>query len=314
MNNFISGFSDELTKCSSIKIAAPKSHLTPQSSNVAGFRYDASKKQLFVTYKGGGTYKYNGVPRAVFKKLRTNKSVGKTINRSVKAPGFEYEKVAKKKRQSDTDPVRDLTKAAQKIDSQTRARFGSGNGKQKKKPTAQERFYANNYKTPSKAKKTPSQRYYERKRKLERMAKKAGAVKKQVTWNGLTMKLEYLKGDERSGINGATGKSWSRTMRDNYGYMPGTYGKGDDGEALDVYFNSDANPESSKVVYNILQRKKTGEHDESKFMVGYDSAADARKAFLRNMPAWAFGSMSSISMNKFRTLVGQPTKKVDEPK
>jgi hypothetical protein len=142
------------------------------------------------------------------------------------------------------------------------------------------------------------------------IAKKAGVCKKTFTWGGVTMKFEYLKGDVRSGVNGATGKKWSRKMRDCYGYMPGTYGKGADGEAIDVYFN----PEPlDGPVYKIKQKKKTGEYDEDKFMVGYGSELAARQAFKRNMPDWAFGSMTRMSMKAFRNLVGQGGKKVRVP-
>ena len=44
-------------------------------------------------------------------------------------------------------------------------------------------------------------------------------------------------------------------------------------------------------------------------MVGYASAADAKKAFLRNMPSWAFSDMTSLGMSSFKTLVGQDQKK-----
>lgn len=422
--------------------AAPRSFPTPQSSNVAGFRYDPKTQQLFVTYKGGGTYRYNGVPNTAFKKLRKNKSVGKTINRTIKGGGYEYEKVAKRKHKNykckfckdpatkgviwaegraivpccdkhlgkgkasiseKPDLIRDLTKTsseptslgqlaaggilggvgaqvgaaaataresarilkenplpaegsffrnalnlpksiavkkqltrdfasrlgpvartgglagaaagvflgyqlAKSMEGSARAErgikqlLGQTKTSSPENPTAQERFYTNNYKTPSKAKKTPTQRYYERKRRLSKIA---GGAKKQVTWNGVTMKLEYLTGDERSGVNGATGKSWSRTMKDNYGYMPGTYGKGADGEAIDVYFSPKPNDAGARVVYKIRQKKKTGEYDEDKFMVGYASGDEAKKAFLRNMPEWAFDSMTGMSMGNFRKKVGQ---------
>lgn len=139
------------------------------------------------------------------------------------------------------------------------------------------------------------------------IAKLAGACKRQTTWKGLTMKLEYDKGDERSGVNKATGKKWSRKMRDCYGYMPGTYGKGADGEAIDIYLNP-SRKEDADEVYKIRQKKKTGEYDEDKFMVGYGSAAEAKKAFLRNMPSWAFDSMSKMSLQSFKTIVGQDQK------
>jgi hypothetical protein len=143
---------------------------------------------------------------------------------------------------------------------------------------------------------------YQMRKKRRQIAKIAGAAIKTLTWGGLTMKFEYLTGHERSGVNGATGKAWSRKMKDNYGYIPGTYGKGADGEAIDVYF---ADEPLDGPVFKIRQKKKTGEYDEDKFMVGYGSAHTAKSAFLRNMPEWAFGSMMSMSMEGFRKLVGQ---------
>ena len=140
------------------------------------------------------------------------------------------------------------------------------------------------------------------------LSKLAGQAKKQVTWQGLPLKLEHEKGDERSGVNGATGKKWSRVMKDHYGYVPGTYGKGADGDAIDIYLNPDAGDEAAKAVYKVRQKKKTGEYDEDKFMIGYASAQDAKKAFLRNMPAWAFGSMTSTPFNSFKSMVGQGKK------
>lgn len=73
----------------------PSSVLTPQSSNVKGWRYDPKTQELHVTFKNGATYRYAGVPKNVSRALRRNKSVGKTVNRMVKKPGYEYEKVAK---------------------------------------------------------------------------------------------------------------------------------------------------------------------------------------------------------------------------
>lgn len=141
------------------------------------------------------------------------------------------------------------------------------------------------------------------------IAKLAGAAKKQVTWQGLTMKLEYLDGEERSGVS-KEGKKWSRTMKGSYGYMPGTYGKGADGEAIDVYLSPKAGDEVAKSVYKIRQlRKDDGKFDEDKFMVGYASADDAKKAFLSNMPKWAFGDITEMSMDSFKTLVGQDQRK-----
>jgi hypothetical protein len=362
------------------------SRLTPQSSNVKGWSYDPKNQDLVVTFKGGGTYRYLGVPPSVARAMGRNKSVGKTIHRSIKGGGYEYEKVSAKLAKSYTckfckekatkgvlwaegraivpacdahlakakgsvdeiDAIRDLTKTAtgdlvkspENRAAFLRERAREGGAKKasmvKEAPkkrippfpkglSAKERFVMSRggsmKKTArisdwlsSEAEKAAGEAarpdlavglmagFTERRRQI---AKMAGVAKKQISWQGLTMKLEYLKGDERSGVNGATGKKWSRTMRDHYGYMPGTYGKGADGDAIDIYFNPDAGDEVVKNVYKIRQKKKTGEYDEDKFMVGYASADEAKKAFLRNMPEWAFGSMTGVSMEAFKRLVGQ---------
>lgn len=67
--------------------------LTPMSSSVKGFSYDPSSQNLTVTFKSGQTYVYKKVPSTVYRSLQRNKSVGKTLHKRVKQPGYEYEKV-----------------------------------------------------------------------------------------------------------------------------------------------------------------------------------------------------------------------------
>jgi hypothetical protein len=484
----LASFSDELTK-----LSADLTHLTSGSSNIRGFRYDAKAKQMFVTFKGGSTYRYEGVPAGAYRAMKRNKSTGRAVNKHLKAGGFEYEKVAvseewvrkmmhagllgKSEKEFDRVGIRMFNKArvshraASGIGSNplpgggfsdipllkdtpksraTNARLArlydaadevvgkhqisdvrpsleyslqKGYGSPKKpepkkavvkdvpkkssapkskpstsrklprgklvagglgllgtaalakylhsrgqektaaksykckfcadratkgviwaegraivptcdkhlakgkaaiseKPTAirdltktssaadaQRAFYASTKISPYYAKK---QRDKRKAAEAKRMAKKASAVKKQVTYGGLPMKLEHEAGDKRSGVNGATGKSWERTMGDAYGYVPGTNGQGADGEAIDVYFNPRAPEEPPAHVYKIRQKRKTGEYDEDKFMVGYESAADARKAFLRNMPSWAFGSLTRVPTEKFKSQVGHTKEALSE--
>lgn len=134
--------------------------------------------------------------------------------------------------------------------------------------------------------------------KRRAIAKLAGAAKKQVTFDGLTMKLEEVPGDVRSGVNGDTGEKWSRKMYDSYGYVPGTSGKGADGEAIDIYLAKE--PVEGSMVYKVAQKRKDGSYDEDKFMVGYPSAEKAKQSYLRHMPAWAFGKMTGTTMRSFQ--------------
>lgn len=132
------------------------------------------------------------------------------------------------------------------------------------------------------------------------MAKVAGVAKKQITWQGLPMKIEHEPGDVRKGTH-KDGTSWERTMYDSYGYIPGTKGKAADGDAIDVYFS---HAPVDGPVFEIRQLKKdTKAYDESKFMVGFGSAEEAKRAYLRHMPAWAFGELSPVgkTFDDFKT-------------
>ena len=132
------------------------------------------------------------------------------------------------------------------------------------------------------------------------MAKVAGVAKKQITWQGLPMKIEHEPGDVRKGTH-KDGTSWERTMYDSYGYIPGTKGKAADGDAIDVYFS---HAPVDGPVFEIRQLKKdTKTYDESKFMVGFGSAEEAKRAYLRHMPAWAFGELSPVgkTFDDFKT-------------
>lgn len=212
--------------------AAPRSVLTPQSSNVRGYSYDPASQALTVTYHSGGTYRYDGVPPTAARSLGRSKSVGKAVNRLIKTPGYSYEKVS--------NVIESFTKARRSIE------------------------------------------------------KLAGVAKKQVTVNGLTMKIEYEPGDIRKGTS-RDGKTWTRKMYASYGYVPGTKGKAADGDAIDVYV---APAPEDGPVYEIEQQKKDdGSYDESKFMIGWPSADAAKKAYLQHMPQWAFGSIKEVAAN-----------------
>ena len=89
-------------------------------------------------------------------------------------------------------------------------------------------------------------------------------------------------------------------MRASYGYLPGTNGKGADGEAVDIYLAKA--PKEGARVFKVRQKRQDGSYDEDKFMLGYSSATEARKDFLRHMPSWTFGSMTTTSMQTLKNL------------
>ncbi len=57
--------------------------MTPESSNVYGFRWD-DQETLWVTFKGGKQYKYLKVPGDLYAKLQQAKSTGSFLNSEIK--------------------------------------------------------------------------------------------------------------------------------------------------------------------------------------------------------------------------------------
>lgn len=77
---------------------------------------------------------------------------------------------------------------------------------------------------------------------------------------GLTIVLEYLKGNIR------TGPGWEHQMPDAYGYIDGT--KDADGEDIDVYLCYQFDPNASPVIVD-QKNLSDGTFDEHKCMLGY---------------------------------------------
>lgn len=69
---------------------------TVRSSNVDKIGYDPEKKILGVSFKGGGTYHYAGVPKDIYDRLMaadsSGASVGKMLNAEVRDK-FKHTKV-----------------------------------------------------------------------------------------------------------------------------------------------------------------------------------------------------------------------------
>lgn len=57
---------------------------TPDSSNIARFRYDAGATILFIEFKNGGIYQYFDVPGSVFEAMKGAGSKGQYFAQSVK--------------------------------------------------------------------------------------------------------------------------------------------------------------------------------------------------------------------------------------
>lgn len=104
----------------------------------------------------------------------------------------------------------------------------------------------------------------------------------KANFRGLSITIEFRKGDVKSGTD-VFGNEWSKVMKHHYGYFDGIMGA--DGQELDVYINPDNEFINSSKIFRIEQLDaKTGEFDEYKIMLGFESMMQARQAYLSNMP------------------------------
>lgn len=126
--------------------------------------------------------------------------------------------------------------------------------------------------------------------------KKAGNYKKGHIWiHGLEITIENPKGSYRRG-KGDDGKEWKTLMHNDYGYFTRSVGK--DGDAVDVFIGPNLDSEK---VFPIDQYYK-GKFDETKVMLGFDSAEEAKAAYLSNYSKdWkGFKYITEIGIDKFK--------------
>ena len=124
--------------------------------------------------------------------------------------------------------------------------------------------------------------------------------KRHLAWQGMDITIETEQGQERSGV-GPDNKPWAIEMPAPYGYLKRTEGK--DGDQIDVYVGP--TPES-ETVYIIDQiEPKTGNFDEHKTMLGFDSPADAlaiyNAAFNDGSGVTRIGAVTPMSVTEFKT-------------
>jgi N12 class adenine-specific DNA methylase len=104
---------------------------------------------------------------------------------------------------------------------------------------------------------------------------RAGNYKKgEAELQGIPLMVENPVGTTREGTD-PDGAPWSTTMSDHYGYIRGT--RGADGDAVDTYIGP--NPASHHVFVIDQLDQDTGEFDEHKVMLGYNSPEQAQKAY-----------------------------------
>ena len=114
--------------------------------------------------------------------------------------------------------------------------------------------------------------------------------------HGMDISIENKKGSVRSGVD-KDGHEWAIKMAYDYGYIRGTVGK--DKDHVDVYIGN--NPESDQVFIVHQNDPTTGKYDEDKVMLGFNSAKEAKAAYLRqyDRPGF-FGEMIEMSIEEFK--------------
>ena len=136
--------------------------------------------------------------------------------------------------------------------------------------------------------------------------KEAGNYKKgHIKIDGYDVTIENPKGSVRSGVD-RNGQEWSVTMNNTYGYIRGT--EGVDGDHIDVYLSD--NPTEGNV-FVIDQVNSDGSFDEHKVMYGFNSAEEARDAYLANYsPGWhGLGTITEVTKDEFKKWVGSSHRK-----
>lgn len=136
--------------------------------------------------------------------------------------------------------------------------------------------------------------------------KEAGNYKKgHVRIDGYDITIEQPKGSVRRGTD-ADGKQWEQTMNNTYGYIRGT--EGVDGDHIDIFLSD--NPTEGNV-YVVDQVNPDGSFDEHKVMYGFQSADDARAAYLSNYEeGWkGLGTITEVSKDEFKKWVNSSHRK-----
>jgi|GEM_PF-260992 len=117
---------------------------------------------------------------------------------------------------------------------------------------------------------------------------------------GHDFSIENPAGSERKGVDG-DGKEWSVKMKSHYGYIKGTVGR--DKDHIDAFIKpgteqlTDQSP-----MFVVDQVDQDGKFDEHKVMVGFETIAEARKAYMENYTkGWTgLGAITEAPNSEFK--------------
>ena len=142
--------------------------------------------------------------------------------------------------------------------------------------------------------------------------KEAGNYPKaHIKRDGLDISIENAAGSERSGKD-ETGKEWKQTINHDYGYVKGT--KGPDKDHVDVFIKPGSSEGGTVYVVNQVN-PNTQKFDEPKCMIGFESEAEAKEAYLSNYEEnWqGLGSITPMSVDVFKKWVYSKDAKKKSP-
>ena len=121
----------------------------------------------------------------------------------------------------------------------------------------------------------------------------------RTAFRGLNISIENKKGTIRHGVD-SDGHKWAIKMHYDYGYIRGT--EGVDGDHVDCYIGDNID---AKNVYIIHQKiPGTDKYDEDKCMLGFNTLADAKAAYLKqyDKPGF-FGGVDTVPFELFKQKV-----------
>lgn len=117
-------------------------------------------------------------------------------------------------------------------------------------------------------------------------------------FDGIPIVIEYRVGDVRKWTD-RQGNSGQTIMRTPYGYIAGS--RGLDGEPLDCYVGLSTGLPWVYVVDQMSRASDFADLDEQKVMLGFDSMADARDAYLAQYDDPRFlGAIRQVPMGQFK--------------
>lgn len=126
---------------------------------------------------------------------------------------------------------------------------------------------------------------------------------------GLDVSIENPQGSIRRSKPDAPAK-WETEMQHHYGYIRGTVGQ--DGDHIDTFIKPGTADDFGGTVFVVDQvDPATGKADEHKVMVGFDTEAEARAAYLSNYSkGWkGLGAITATPMADFKTWLKGDTSK-----